>query len=995
MANTLTRSKSATKAQILTAVTVAAAGVAAYAVASISQQPATTTPQAIAQDDARRACINTCTQNNGTSCSTYSADADMLRKCFDQVQACVDQCPAPGPSLSLLSADGSVQVLPPAAKGVPYRRHLVVGTSEQENGYWMVNGRALPPGLVLDPKSGYLSGVPSNEEDFRFGLDYVMTAGGTTQETRTHVVLDLNVISVDTQATGAVAGSDLTGIAPAPIRITTPISGLNIALDQPYELRMAATGLNPADLPIWNISYGTLPHGLTLSPDGVISGTPDKEEFTNFGIAIRTISSGPNNVTFVDGGIKVSPVTSPLPSTPAAQGLSIAPVAPDLSGQVGSAASFVFTVNGDTSERVWTITGVPGDMKFDPVTHTLYGTPLAAGTWDIVVSAAKGTDVVTRKYSWVVTRSGTTTVTPADQAFMAPVAPDMSGQVGVFASFPFSVNGDTSERVWTISNTPEGMKFDPATHILSGVPVKAGTVTFIVSALKGPDIVSRQYSWTITAAVPMIEVGVNLPDGEVGKDYVTQMLARGGSGSYRWTLLGSNGNATWTLSPTGELKSTTPKEGVYTISLRVDDATAVMSQTEQVVVNIKQVTVSTSNTNTKTVTPVVIDKTVPDGVAQKDYSTTLKATGGSGAYEWSFGDGLTSPADWSLSQTGVLTTKNAKEGVYAFSVRATDSGTNTYQQAQISVKILPAGSVATGQTTTDTTKNTTTSGTDTTKVSPVAFQEVGTYPDGFVSYYYNSRPFEVTGGTAPYKYSISNGGLPDGLTMADNGAISGTPTTAKSYSFMMTVTDAKGDTVKANRVILIRAAAEHTITNTVVQAPVTSSDAATQARLNALAQMGIRVHDLVKLQDDGNPNTQDDSTVYYIGADGRRHAFPNPRVYFTWFSNFAGVRTIGPVDLATILLGANITYRPGIRLVKFLSDPRVYLVDRSRVLRWVKTAEDAQAIYGSSWALNVDDISDSFYADYRVTGSVDSPSSVRPSDLAGSSIWPSDVLPQQ
>ncbi|MBP7006308.1 putative Ig domain-containing protein [Patescibacteria group bacterium] len=1002
MANTLTRSKSATKAQILTAVTVAAAGVAAYAVANLSQQPATTTPQAIAQDDARRACINTCAQNNGTPCSTYSANPISLQKCFNQVQACVDQCPAPGPSLSLLSTDGSVQVLPNASKGIPYRRHLVVGMSEQESGYWTVTSRALPPGLVLDPKSGYLSGVPSSEGNFRFGLDYVMDTGVATEASRTHVDVDLAVV-LTTAKTDPAAGSAITGIAPAPVRITTPVSGLIIALGQPYELRMAATGLTSADLPVWNLSYGSLPHGLTLSPDGVISGKPDQEQYANFGIAIRTSSSGPNEVTFVDGGIKVVAVTSPLPSTPAAQAFSIAPVAPELTAEVGSPISFPFSVSGDSSERVWSISSIPQGMKFDVVTHTLYGTPLAAGTSDFTVSAVKGTDVVTRKYVWTVTKASSTastTVAPAGAVSISPVSSDLSGQVGVFASFPFSVNNDSSERVWTVSNLPDGMKFDPLTHVLSGTPTKAGTSVFIVSASKGTDIATRQYNWTVSAAVPAIEVGVNLPDGEAGKDYVTQMLARGGSGSYRWTLDKTVGNATWTLSPTGELKSIAPKEGVYTLTLHVDDASAVMSQSAQVTVNIKQVTAVTTGTKTTdatnkdatgTVEPIMIDKTIPDGVAEKDYSVTLKATGGSGTYSWSFGDGLTPLAGWTLSSGGILATKSPKEGVYAFSVRALDTTSNSYQQSQITVKILSAGSVTTGTTTTDTTKNTTTSGT----VAPVAFQDVGTYPDGFVTYYYNSRPFEVTGGTAPYKYSISSGALPEGLTMTDNGAISGTPTTAKSYSFVMTITDAKNDVVRANRVILIRAAAEHTITNTIVQAPVTSSDSATQARLNALTQMGVRVHDLVKLQDDGNPNTQTDSTVYYIGADGRRHAFPNSQVYFTWFPNFTAVRTIGSADLATIPLGANITYRPGIRLVKFLSDPRVYLVDRSRVLRWIKTGADAQAIYGSNWALNVDDISDAFFVDYRVTGSVDDPASVRPSQLSASSVWPSDVLPQQ
>ena len=48
----------------------------------------------------------------------------------------------------------------------------------------------------------------------------------------------------------------------------------------------------------------------------------------------------------------------------------------------------------------------------------------------------------------------------------------------------------------------------------------------------------------------------------------------------------------------------------------------------------------------------------------------------------------------------------------------------------------------------------------------------------------------VTGGTAPYRFSISGGTLPAGLALnAETGLISGRPTTARRYSFVVSVTD--------------------------------------------------------------------------------------------------------------------------------------------------------------------------------------------------------------
>lgn len=50
---------------------------------------------------------------------------------------------------------------------------------------------------------------------------------------------------------------------------------------------------------------------------------------------------------------------------------------------------------------------------------------------------------------------------------------------------------------------------------------------------------------------------------------------------------------------------------------------------------------------------------------------------------------------------------------------------------------------------------------------------------------------EASGGTAPYSYAAS-GILPDGLTLASDGVLSGTPTNTGSFSFTVTATDANG-----------------------------------------------------------------------------------------------------------------------------------------------------------------------------------------------------------
>ncbi|KOV85060.1 S8 family serine peptidase [Nocardia sp. NRRL S-836] len=55
-----------------------------------------------------------------------------------------------------------------------------------------------------------------------------------------------------------------------------------------------------------------------------------------------------------------------------------------------------------------------------------------------------------------------------------------------------------------------------------------------------------------------------------------------------------------------------------------------------------------------------------------------------------------------------------------------------------------------------------------------------------------SLQLSATGGTPPYSWTVS--GLPAGLTASSSGAISGTPTTAGTYSVTATVTDSAGKT---------------------------------------------------------------------------------------------------------------------------------------------------------------------------------------------------------
>jgi len=106
------------------------------------------------------------------------------------------------------------------------------------------------------------------------------------------------------------------------------------------------------------------------------------------------------------------------------------------------------------------------------------------------------------------------------------------------------------------------------------------------------------------------------------------------------------------------------------------------------------------------------------------------------------------------------------------------------------------------------------------------------------------------------------------------------------------------------------------------------------------------------------------SAVYYYGADGNRYAFPNESTFFSWYDNFDDVVTVSDEDLSDMPLVGIVTYKPGVRMLKIQSDPKVYVVSIGAVLHWVSTEEVAETLYGSDWNTFIDDVSVAFWPHY-------------------------------
>lgn len=127
---------------------------------------------------------------------------------------------------------------------------------------------------------------------------------------------------------------------------------------------------------------------------------------------------------------------------------------------------------------------------------------------------------------------------------------------------------------------------------------------------------------------------------------------------------------------------------------------------------------------------------------------------------------------------------------------------------------------------------------------------------------------------------------------------------------------------------------------------------------------GINAESFIKLASDGNPETQEDSTVYWIGTDKLAHAFVSQPAYMTWYTSFEDVQIVDEATLASLTQGETIGVRPGTSWIKTVEDDKVYYVAPGNVLRWIASEEAAVMLAGDDWQSNVLDMDASLLTGY-------------------------------
>lgn len=296
-----------------------------------------------------------------------------------------------------------------------------------------------------------------------------------------------------------------------------------------------------------------------------------------------------------------------------------------------------------------------------------------------------------------------------------------------------------------------------ATYTVTFSPTSSGTYnsSFTLTSDGGNQTVALSATGTILAPLSITTPATTAwPDASAVGDYSLQLVAAGGYTPLTWEASGLPPQLS--IHPTsGKVTGTNPALGNYTVTVKVTDgATPANTATRNYTLRVgSAINISTTPLSTWTL--------------GAEYSASpvhsLSSTGGTNPVTWSIltGSGVKPPGIDFSETTGIFSGTATASGTFDFYVLATDAALQT-SQAQFSITINPAPSITTSS-----------------------------VSSGVVGFAY-SQQLDMTGGTTPIVWSKS-GALPPGLQFnAANGSISGTPTSAGSYDFSISVTDAAG-----------------------------------------------------------------------------------------------------------------------------------------------------------------------------------------------------------
>ncbi|HUQ92522.1 MAG TPA: putative Ig domain-containing protein [Bryobacteraceae bacterium] len=400
--------------------------------------------------------------------------------------------------------------------------------------------------------------------------------------------------------------------------------------------------------------------GLTLDPNGTISGTPTIPGTYQFQVRARS-----------EGGDQAVPAIKRFSVSVHPAAVSIRGLCPLPNGTGGVPYSHQFAAQGGTGPYRWSISGAPPTGLSLTADGLLAGIPRVPHWWPFTVQVADSRGGSSELACGVVILFPEVTV--------ASACPLPSAIAGSAYSQRLTAAGGAAPYTWSaIGNLPPGLSVNPE-GILTGTPLVSGASQFRLKVTDGRgQAASTACSVSVLQGASYAVTSCPLPNAYVGESYSQRLFVNGGIEPFLWNPAASL-PAGLRLSVDGYLSGMLNTAGTFPVSLKATDATG-------------QAAIRTCNL---VVLPQALRLTnscpLPDGSMGQAYASRLAAAGGVEPYSFFVRGDL--PPGVRLAENGAFIGTPTQAGLFPVQITVRDRNNQSAASAcsiAIGIPTLPA-----------------------------------------------------------------------------------------------------------------------------------------------------------------------------------------------------------------------------------------------------------------------------------------------------------------
>jgi hypothetical protein len=423
----------------------------------------------------------------------------------------------------------------------------------------------------------------------------------------------------------------------------------------------------------------------------------------------------------------------------------------------GQSVTIKATTTGDAGMGVtWTCTGT--------ACTTLAGASTTSVTFN--ATGATGTATITATSVKQTTVSGSVTVMVSALPAISTTQAQLTAApatAGVSYSFSFAATGGAGALTWSATGLPTGLSINSSTGAISGTAAAKGspsvTVTVTDLSAAGPKSASSTLTLTLNnpapPAISTTQPQLTAAPGTASSAYGFTFHATG-TGTLTWSATGLPSDALSLAGSTGIVSGTPTSKATISFNLTVSDSFGQSSAATAFVLTV-------NNPAGPTITTIQAQVTAAPGTIGTAYSFTFHDTG-TGTLTWS-ATGLPIDGLSLNSSTGVISGTPTSKQTVSFNLTVTDAFGQSTAATSFTITVNnPA--------------------------APVISTTSAQVPSATVNVAYNFT-FQGSGfGTLAWSTTPA---LSDGLSInASTGKVTGTPTTATTLNFSVSLTDGLG-----------------------------------------------------------------------------------------------------------------------------------------------------------------------------------------------------------